>query len=113
MKIYCNHLVIADKVNIADTFMKRFFGLMGKKKLDFGEGLLLLNCPSIHCFFMKISIDVIYLSEEMTVEGVETLKPWSIGKHYKKTAHVLELREGSVNSKVNLGDRIVLSRDSK
>ncbi|MEA4986891.1 MAG: DUF192 domain-containing protein [Anaerovorax sp.] len=111
MKVYCNHLVIADKVNIVDTFMKRFFGLMGKKKLDFGEGLFLLNCPSIHCFFMKIPIDVIYLSEELTVVGMETLKPWSIGKHYRGTAHVLELREGSVNSKVNLGDRIVLSRE--
>lgn len=113
MKVYCNHSILADKVSVADDFIKRFFGLMGKKSLDYGEGLLLLNCPSIHCFFMKIQIDVIYLSSDMTVLGIETLKPWSIGTHIRKTAHVLELKEGTTDLKVNLGDSIVLNGNGK
>lgn len=113
MRVYCNHFVIADNVKVADDFIKRFLGLMGKKSLDYGEGLLLLNCPSIHCFFMKIPIDAIYLSRNMTVLGIETLKPWSMGKHVRKTAHVLELKGGTADSKVNVGDTIILNGTDK
>lgn len=107
MIVYCNDVVLADKVRIADNFFKRFIGLMGKKGLRNGAGLLLLKSPSIHCFFMKITIDAIYLSKDMKVLGIETLKPWSIGRHFRGTAHVLELKEGAA-SKVNVGDRIVV-----
>jgi uncharacterized membrane protein (UPF0127 family) len=93
---------------MADNFAKRFLGLMGKARLADGEGLLLLNCPSIHCFFMRISIDVIYLSRDLKVMGIETLKPWSLGKRFRKTVHILELRERAA-SKVNVGDTIVLN----
>jgi uncharacterized membrane protein (UPF0127 family) len=65
--------------------------LMGRKTLGCGEGLLLMNCPSIHCFFMKIRIDAVYLSSDMTILGIETLEPWSIGSRLKGTRHVLEL----------------------
>ncbi len=106
--VYCTNMILADKVCIADGFIKRFFGLMGKKSLANGEGLLLLNSPSIHCFFMKIPIDAIYLSKDMKVLGTETVKPWHIGKHCRKTVHVLELKEGSA-SKVNVGDTIYIT----
>lgn len=108
MIITCKNYILADKVRIADDFIKRLLGLMGKKSLENGEGLLLLNCPSIHCFFMKISIDAIYLSRDMKVLGIETLKPWSLGKHFWKTVHVLELKEGAA-IKINVGDTIVLN----
>lgn len=107
MIVYCNDFILADDVRIADNFFKRFFGLMGKKRLGSGEGLLLQKSPSIHCFFMKITIDAVYLSKDMKVLGIETLKPWCIGKHFRKTVHVLELKEGAA-SKVNVGDRIVM-----
>jgi Uncharacterized conserved protein len=107
MIVYCNNIILADEVSIADNFIRRFFGLMGRTNLVAGEGLLLWKCPSIHCFFMKISIDAVYLTSNMTVLGFETLKPWSIGRHYKKTAHVLELGEGSAALRVNVGDRLV------
>ena len=102
MTVYCGDRRIAGKVRLADTFSARFMGLMGKKHLDEGEGLLLKNCPSIHCFFMRIAIDAVYLLEDMTVLGVETLKPWRIGGRFKGTAHVLELAAGS--SELRAGD---------
>lgn len=93
---------MADKVAIADTFLSRFRGLMGKRNIGAGEGLLLLYCPSIHCFFMKTTIDAIYLTKAMEVIGVETLHPWSVGRRLKKTVHVLELAAGS--ARVEVGD---------
>jgi uncharacterized membrane protein (UPF0127 family) len=94
MKIYCNNYLLADKVSVADNFFSRFKGLMGKSCIGSGEGLLLMNCPSIHCFFMKTTIDAVYLTKDLKVIGVETLSPWSLGKRFKDTAHVLELGAG-------------------
>jgi len=106
MMVYCDINLIADNVSLADNFGKRLIGLMGKKNLNEGEGLLLWNCSAIHCFFMKIPIDVIYISRDLSIVGVATLKPWSIGSHFKEAAHVLELKEGA-SSKVKAGDKIV------
>ena len=94
MVILCKGHILASKVKEANHFVARFKGLMGKTKLDEGEGLLLRHCPSIHCFFMKIPIDAVYLSKDMTVLGIETLYPWEIGRRVKNTAHVLELAAG-------------------
>lgn len=95
MTIFCNDTIIADKALIADSFLSRFKGLMGRKSLEEGEALLLLNCSSIHCFFMKMTIDAVYLSDDMAVLDIETLPPWSIGKRVKNAAHVLEISAGT------------------
>ena len=59
MKVYCNDEIIVNEVKIADTFKTRLIGLMGRDKLQ-NEGLLLTDCSSIHCFFMKLLL-IIYL----------------------------------------------------
>lgn len=102
--VFCNGRLLADKVKPADTFRARFLGLMGKKQLAEGEGLLLLHCPGIHCFFMKIPIDAVYLSEDLTVLGRETLSPRKVGRRFPGTAHVLELSAGKAG--VSAGDRL-------
>ena len=84
----------ASPVYIADSFSLRFRGLMMRSELAPGEGLLLKNCSSIHCFFMRFPIDVIYLDKEMKVVGKETVEPWRIGKLFKGARHVLELGKG-------------------
>ena len=109
MIIYCKNRIIADKVRLAVSFFSRFKGLMGKKHLDFGEGLMLTPCSSIHCFFMKTAIDAVYLSKNMTVLCVETLAPWKLGRYVKNTAHVLELCAGSAS--VNIGDVLEICSD--
>lgn len=75
--------------------MSKFLGLMGKKSLDPDSGLLLKNCGSIHCFFMRFTIDVIYLSSAYEVLYTETVKPWRLGRIVRHTKHTLELPEGS------------------
>jgi uncharacterized protein len=104
--VTCKGVLIADKVDIADTYFKRLRGLLGKKQLQPGEGLLLTKVSSVHCFFMKFTIDVVYLSAEMVVTGVETLKPFQVGKWIKGTAHTLELEEGATAGRIQKGDRL-------
>lgn len=99
MRILFGDTLLADRIKPADSFWKRFRGLMGCKELGEGEGLLLFRCPSIHCFFMKIPIDAVYLSADMRVMGIETLKPWSVGRVFRGTRHVLELPAGRAAAK--------------
>jgi uncharacterized membrane protein (UPF0127 family) len=106
MKVYCNEEIIVHEVKIADTFKTRLIGLMGRDKLQ-DEGLLLTNCSSIHCFFMKITIDAVYLSKDMTVLYKDTLKPWRIGKIVKGAKHILEIPENA-SARIKIGDTIEL-----
>ena len=111
MTISCNDTIIADKLIIANSFLSRFKGLMGRKNLQERETLLLRNCSCIHSFFMKITIDAVYLSEDMTVLDIETLPPWRIGKQVKNTVHVLEMSAGS--AMVSKGDILKIHSTQK
>ena len=92
--VYCSTQLIADRVAIADTFFTRFKGLMLRKALAPGEGLLLQKCSAIHCCFMRFPLDVVYLDDSMRVVGIETVKPWRLGSIFPNAKHVLELEAG-------------------
>ena len=85
---------IADRVALADRFLTRFRGLMLRRALAPGEGLLLKNCSTIHCCFMRFPIDAVYLDRRMRVVAVETVKPWRLGGIFPGARHVLELEAG-------------------
>jgi hypothetical protein len=104
--VACNGNLIADKVLIADSYFKRLRGLLGKTQLQPGEGLLLTKVASVHCFFMKFTIDVVYLSDDMVVTGIETIPPWRVGKWIRGTSHTLELEEGKAQSHIKKGDQL-------
>ena len=64
-------------VEEADTFLKRFLGLMGRRNLPQGQGLLLSPCSSVHMCFMRFAIDVLYLDDEGRIlKIVPHLCPW-------------------------------------
>ena len=92
-------------VDIADNFFTRFRGLMLRKSLANGQGLLITPCSSVHMMFMRFAIDVVYLSKGYRIlKIVRNLRPW-IGVSMCSGAHsVLELRSGEadrLNLKVN------------
>jgi uncharacterized protein len=92
-----NRTELADNVSKADTFYKRLKGLMFTKSLPAGHGLLIQPCQSIHTFFMNYSIDVLYLSKDFEIVGLdETLKPAKVGKYQKRAYSVLELPAGTI-----------------
>jgi uncharacterized membrane protein (UPF0127 family) len=92
-----NRTELADNVSKADTFYKRLKGLMFTKSLPAGHGLLIQPCQSIHTFFMNYSIDVLYLSKDFEIVGMdETLKPAKVGKYQKRAYSVLELPAGTI-----------------
>ncbi len=89
-------LVVA-KLERADTWLKRFKGLMGRETLDEDSGLYLEPCRQVHCFFMKFPIDVVFVDEQGRVVGLDVqLRPWRIGRYHPRAVGALELPAGSV-----------------
>jgi uncharacterized protein len=87
---------LAAAADVADTSAKRRAGLLKKDKLDRGEGLWISPCESVHTFFMKFPIDLVYLDRKKRVRKVRrAVPPWRLSACL--TAHsVLELPAGTV-----------------
>ena len=65
------------EVEAADTFLKRLRGLMFRRRLDSGRGLLLAPCTGVHMLFMRFAIDVVYLDKDFRIKKiVRDLTPW-------------------------------------
>ena len=84
--------VLIPKVKVARNFFVRFLGLMGRTVVPRDEAVLFPKCNSIHTFFMRMSIDVVFLSKTgQVVEIRNALKPWRLLSPQKGVAHTLEL----------------------
>ena len=94
--------MIASQVRVAETFWPCARGWIGRTDLDAEEGLLFPRCNSIHMWFMKTSIDVVFMkrtgSEWQVIKLCRSVRPWSplpIGAI--AADDTLELPEGSID----------------
>ena len=62
--------VVVERCLVADRPWPRMRGLLGRASLPAGEGLLLRPAGSVHTFFMRFPIDVVFLDRELEVVGV-------------------------------------------
>ncbi|MBQ2666564.1 DUF192 domain-containing protein [Methanobrevibacter sp.] len=92
------------KIIYADTFFKRFIGLMGKK--DFKDCLVFtdLKGSSIHSMFMRFEIDVYFIDENGTVFEKASLKPWRFYRPKKQAKYILETEKNRL--KLKIGDKL-------
>ena len=92
------------KIVYADSFFKRFKGLMGKK--DFSQIMVFskLTDSSIHTMFMRFEIDVYFADENKVVFDKATLKPWKFYRPKKQAKYIIETEKGKLNIKI--GDRL-------
>lgn len=87
--------VIVDQLVMAKSFYHRFKGWMGYWP-SHGEGLMIRPCQSIHCFFMKVSIDVLFVNEYNVVVHIErNMKPRSISSYIGSAKYVIEGLSGA------------------
>ncbi|WP_249869050.1 DUF192 domain-containing protein [Oceanobacillus saliphilus] len=96
------------KIRFANTYWTRFKGLLFHKHPIVEEGLLITPCNSVHMFFMRFPIDVVFLDQSNTiVKVVEELKPWKLVAPVHGAMKALELPVGTIsNSKMFVGDTI-------
>jgi uncharacterized protein len=93
---------------VADNRWTRLKGLIGVRSLRKGDGLLIKPCKGVHCMFMSIPIDVLYVDGENQVVGVDAhMKPWRVGRIYPKSRYVVELPAGTLaRTGTSIGDQL-------
>ena len=103
-----NGTVVCERCLLAETALTRMRGLLGRRELPSGEGILLKPASSVHMAFMRFAIDALFLDGEMRVVKVaEDLKPWRMaGARGAKS--VVEIAAGEAARRgVTVGDRLV------
>ncbi len=102
---------VCERCTVAGTAIRRARGLLGRRELPGGEGLLLRPASSIHTLFMRFPIDVVFLDRELAVRKViPRVRPGRLAFGLRSHA-VLELPAGECERRgIALGDRLVVSR---
>jgi len=89
--------VLGERVERAVGFRDRLVGLLGRDSLAEGRGLWLEPCNSVHMWFMRFPIDVVFASPDgRVVAVVPTLRPWSMTRPYFGANAALELPAGTI-----------------
>ena len=101
-------------MDLADTSSKRRVGLLRHERLESGTGLWIVPCESVHTFFMKFPIDLVYVDRKKRVKKVRhAVPPWRLSACL--TAHsVLELPAGTVEKTgTRPGDELQIEKIEK
>ncbi|MCK4532166.1 DUF192 domain-containing protein [bacterium] len=100
--------LLAEKAGEANSFVSRLIGLMGRKGLNKKEGLIILKTSSIHTFFMRFSIDVVFFNKKgEIIKIISELKPCRMSPWVWGAYGVIELPAGKVlETKTQKGDCI-------
>ena len=101
--------VVCERCSVAATAYSRLKGLLGHSGLERGEGLLLRPASSIHTFFMRFPIDVVFLDRELGVRKVvPELEPWKLA-FARGARSALELAPGEAERRgVAAGQRLLI-----
>lgn len=95
------------KALVASKFFQRAKGLIGRRSLPCGEGLLIERCNAIHTFFMKFPIDAVFLDRHgRVVRIVRAIRPWRlIVWGGWRAAKVLELQSPAPDEVIAAAER--------
>lgn len=106
-----NGWVLADNLEVADSFLKRTKGLLGRSGICRGEGLHIIPCSSIHSFFMKFDFDAVFINKKNEVVYLNKNMPaWRVSKVCFSANSVIELPAGIINeTETEIGDVLEFS----
>ncbi|HET8820470.1 MAG TPA: DUF192 domain-containing protein [Thermoleophilaceae bacterium] len=98
---------LCERCRLADTFPTRLKGLLGRARLERGEGMLLRPAPAVHTCFMRFPIDAVFLDRDLHVLSITpSLSPWRWA-HLRGARAVLELGAGEADRLgVRQGERL-------
>jgi hypothetical protein len=98
--------LLAEQAELADNYWTRFVGLMGRRELPAGTGLVLKPGGGIHMWFMRIPLDVLHVDKRDRVTHVlRGIRPWRFGPLFVGGKLAIELPVGAANE-TQVGDEI-------
>lgn len=103
---------LVETVELADNLISRMVGLLGRPALGEQRAMYISPCNSIHTFFMRFPIDLIFLNSEMVVTRfVRAVKPWRMVLGGAGAANVIEIESGWFSpDAIAVGDKVCLKR---
>lgn len=104
--------IVCQRCVLADSALRRMRGLLGRKTLDSGHGILIRPAPAIHTWFMRFAIDAVFLDRDLSVLSIRReLRPWRMARQRGARA-VLELPAGEAERRgIKPGDRLEVTVD--
>ena len=102
---------VGSAIEVAATFRSRLIGLLGRRRLNPGEGLLIRPSSGVHTWGMLFPIDVVALDARMQVREVrEHLGSFRIAAVGWKTRSVLELPAGTIRrTQIEVDDQLAIT----
>lgn len=102
--------IIIENAEIADTFIARLCGLVGKENLEENTGLIIIPCNSIHMYGMKFEIDAIFVDKDNIIcHIIHAMKKMKISPIVRQAKYVIEVPSGTAKQlNIELNDRIEL-----
>ena len=102
-----NGKFVCELCEVADGFFSRGRGLLGRKRLSQAHGMQVKPAWSVHTFFMRFPIDVVFLDPQLTVIKVKThMRPWRVTARFGANS-ALELTAGECDRLgIAVGDRL-------
>jgi uncharacterized membrane protein (UPF0127 family) len=99
---------LAAHVEVADRFVRRLVGLLGRRSLPPEHGLLITRCDSIHTIGMRFPIDAVFVDRgSRVVKAVEALRPFRVVWPVRRAIAVLELPAGTIRrTRTRVGDEL-------
>jgi uncharacterized membrane protein (UPF0127 family) len=109
--IVINHtkgITIGTNITLANTSLTRLVGLVGRRRLDAGCGLIIKPSSGIHTFGMRFAIDVVALNKRLQVVKLwQRLPPFRVTSISLRIHSVLELPSGTIaNCQIDIGDQL-------
>lgn len=103
-----SNLLVAENLIVADTALTRLRGLLGRRSLDNNTSMWIHKCNSIHTWFMKFDIDVVFVDRSLTVRAIRrNIRPWHMVWPVWKADSVFEFSAGVISpDKVEVGDQL-------
>ena len=100
------------RVRVADSFLSRMIGLLGKRSLKPDGGVWIAPANSIHTVGMLFSFDLVMIDRDFRVVNVkEMVRPFRIVLPKLRAESVLELPAHTVfRSRTEIGDQLIIDR---
>ena len=99
--------IVCERVMVSDRAHRRMRGLLGRRYLRAGEGMVLRPGWSIHTAFMRFPIDAVFLDADQVVMKIEhDVRPWRTVS-CRGAREVIELAAGECRRRgLEVGDRV-------
>ncbi|HEY7270964.1 MAG TPA: DUF192 domain-containing protein [Dehalococcoidia bacterium] len=107
--------LLGEAIEVADTSVRKVKGLLGRECLEDGQGLLFKGCSSLHTFFMRFPIDIVFLDRSGKVLKLSrNVKPFKLVAAPLRAYYAVELPSGAISrSETKVGDALTFEDDDE